>query len=258
MQRPILLKAEKIETETQKSYLFYILSNKVVQCVQILLYPFVVLLLKLIFNHKVEGRENLKGLENKALIFASNHSHWLDGIIGGYSLSFSFAPFLPIRFIVAKEFFRFFKNNPLAKFPLSIFVALYVRLNGSLPIDREERESLEEKLKDAVYHLNNNGKLWIFPEGKITKTGELQKFKKGVAYLHQKTKAPIIPVAIINSYKITSSNNLLQHILRKKPLIVRFGKPIYDLSNFTLEEGANIVREKVQELMKDRKIESHE
>ena len=38
-------------------------------------------ILKILFRLTVEGQENLKGLEDRAVIFASNHASYLDGFI---------------------------------------------------------------------------------------------------------------------------------------------------------------------------------
>ena len=41
---------------------------------------------KTLFRFKVEGQENLNGLEDGPVIFASNHNSYIDGGIAGASL----------------------------------------------------------------------------------------------------------------------------------------------------------------------------
>ncbi len=216
---------------------------------QQILYPFIWLFLKIFLNHKVVGLENLKDFENKAVIFIAPHKHWLDPIIYGYSLPFNFAP---IHFIAAEEYFNFFKGNPAKIF--APIVALYVRINGSIPVKRGDRTiTLEKKLKKAIEILKNNGKIWIFPEGKIIKEKNLGEFKIGVVFLHQQTNVPIVPViGLINGHLFKLNlKTFFDLFLRKKKLLVKFGEPIYELPEKDLEESAKFLRNKVIELKEE-------
>jgi 1-acyl-sn-glycerol-3-phosphate acyltransferase len=213
---------------------------------QQILYPLVWLFLKIFLNHKVVGLENLKDFENKAVIFIAPHKHWLDPIIYGYSLPFNFAP---IHFIAAEEYFNFFKGNP-AKI-LAPIVALYVRINGSIPVKRGDRTiTLEKKLKKAIEILKNNGKIWIFPEGKIIKEKNLGEFKIGVIFLHQQTNVPIVPViGLINGHLFKLNlKTFFDLFLRKKKLLVKFGEPIYEVPEKDFKKSAQFLRIKVIEL----------
>ncbi len=210
-------------------------------------YPLFWSFLKIFLNHEVIGLEKLKGLENKGLIFVSPHRHFLDPIIYGYSLPIYFAP---IRFIAAQEYFNFFKGNPAGVF--SPIVALYVRINGSIPVKRGDKTMpLDKKLEKAVEILKNNGKIWIFPEGKIIKSQSIEKFKVGAVFLHKNTSAPIIPVISLINEDLFSLNfkNFLSLFLRKKTLTVKFGEPIFNLETEDLEEGAKILRNEVKRLI---------
>jgi len=219
----------------------------ITKIVQQILYPFIWLFLKIFLNHKVIGIENIKEFKDKRLIFISPHRHFLDPNIYGCSLPIYF---LPIRFIAAAEYFNFFKGNPAGIF--SPIVALYVRINGSIPVKRGDKTtSLDKKLEKAIEILKNNGKIWIFPEGKIVKGKTLEKFKVGAVFLHKTTKAPIIPVVAIidGEFLILNFKNFLKLLLRRKNLIVKFGEPIYDLETEDLEKGAKILRDKVKKLL---------
>ncbi len=160
--------------------------------IQILLVPLHRIFFRVFFKINLIGKENLFKIYKNPVIFASNHKSFIDPLFANI-LPIKFAP---IKFLAAKEYFNFLSKNVI--FPLSIFVALYVRLNWSIPIDRENKNiNLEEKLKKAVSAINNGYNIWIFPEGKVNKSNQLGTFKRGVGYLHKVTKAPIIPVAII-------------------------------------------------------------
>ena len=67
------------------------------------------------------------------------------------------------------------------------------------------------------------GSLCIFPEGHITRDGNIQSAKGGVAYLAYETKVPIIPVHLGGAYRIS----FFDFILRRRHLTVTYGEPMY-------------------------------
>ncbi|NOY35772.1 MAG: 1-acyl-sn-glycerol-3-phosphate acyltransferase [bacterium] len=212
---------------------------------QTLTYWPIFLALKFFVHYKVEGQENLKGLENKGVIFASNHASYLDGPISAASMprnSLFPRDFFPIRFLAFKKFFGLRGQFP---FPISILVTFYVRINGSIPVEKTGGD-LFKALSAAINGLKQGGKLWIYPEGAITKDGKLRQGKRGVVFLHRRTKAPIVPVAIIGNYGILSPGT----ILRKNKIKVKIGKPIYSLGDVSLEDGASAVMRVIGELIK--------
>lgn len=204
------------------------------------------LILKFFVCYKVEGQENLNDLEDKGVIFASNHASYIDGPISAASMPRSgWYPkkFFPMRFLAAKNYFNW--NNPFP-FPLSIFAAAYVRLNGSIPVLRGKDIPMGEKLNEALKKLMQKQKIWIYPEGKITKDGNLQEGKPGMVFLHQKSGALIVPVALIGTFGILS----LKNILKRQKVKVKIGKPINSLRGLTIEENVGIIMSRIQELLK--------
>ncbi|MBI5682323.1 MAG: 1-acyl-sn-glycerol-3-phosphate acyltransferase [Deltaproteobacteria bacterium] len=206
------------------------------------------LLLKFFAHYEVEGQENLKGLEDKAVIFASNHASYIDGPVSAVSMPRNgFVPqkFFPIRFLVAKEFFGLKGQFP---FPLSVFAAIFVRLNGSIPIKRK-MEGLHRRLDDAVNALEMGNKIWIYPEGRITTDGRfIRPGKKGIIYLHKETNSPIVPVGLIGTYNLS----FFKTILRRSRVKVKIGKPIYNLESSDLQEGTESVLDEIEKLIKER------
>jgi 1-acyl-sn-glycerol-3-phosphate acyltransferase len=211
--------------------------HKIAKTFQALTYWPIYWTLKFFVHFKIEGQENLKGLEDKAIIFASNHASYVDGPICAASMpreGFYPKRFFPIRFSALDKYFRY----------RYLLVALYVWINGSIKIFRTGGD-LRKSLMNAIDALNNNACVWIYPEGKLTRDDKLQPGKRGVAFLHQQTGAPIVPIGIIGNYGILSFRTLS----RKNKLRVRIGKPIYSLGNASLEEGVNIVMQKIAELL---------
>ena len=110
--------------------------QKIAKIVQAITYWPTYLTLRFFFHYEVEGQENLKGLEEKGVIFASNHASYIDGPISAASMPRNGwwpKDFLPMRFLVFKKFFGLFGQF---LFPVSVPVALYVRFNGSIPVEK--------------------------------------------------------------------------------------------------------------------------
>lgn len=197
------------------------------------------LILKIFFRYRVEGQENLKGLGNKPVIFVSNHASYFDGPICAAAMPRGLvAPhkFFPIRFLVVEEYFNFWKNS--FPFPISFFVAAYVRANGSILIVKDLGD-FQKNLAETVKVLKKGAKVWIYPEGKLTLDGKLQQGKKGAAYLHQTTGALIVPVGLSGTFEI----------LKSKKIKVKIGKPIHSLGDVPLEEGIEKIMREISELL---------
>lgn len=190
-------------------------------------------------NYRIFGQENLKGLEDGPIIFASNHASFLDSPIAAAIVprdkrDFYPKKFFPIRFLAGRQFFRWYY----------LFIAFYVYFNGSIKIRRGSGQDLSIVLADAVAALKNNNHIWIFPEGGITKDGLLQPGKRGITFLQQATGAPIVPVAICGTWKIFYPKN----IFRKKRVTANIGQPIYSLGEVSLLEGSEKVMKAIANL----------
>ena len=207
------------------------------------------LLLKIVYGFRIEGHENLKGLENGPIIFVSNHRSLFDGPICAVSLPRNYfypADFFPIRFLAAREINYDWKNR--FPFPLSVIIAGFVRLSGSIPVIRGQ--GAEANLSEAIKAINEeNAKIWIYPEGKMSKDGVFQKKgKRGVYYLQKMTGASVVPVGIKDNHKLLTPSFIWKFILGKKRIQLQFGKPIYNLGD-NEEKGIERVMEEIEKLI---------
>lgn len=201
------------------------------------------LLLKLLFRYKVEGRENLRGFEDKALIFASNHASFIDGPVCAAAMPRqSFLPhkFFPVRFLALKQLFGI-KN--FLFLPFRLIAVPYVWLNACIPVDAKGGE-LFKALKEAIKELKKGAKIWIYPEGTRTRNGKLRDFKRGVIFLHQHTGVPIVPVAVIGTFGLLNWRTFLG-LSRIK---IKIGSPMV-IGDHSLEKGTYILKEEVENLM---------
>lgn len=113
-------------------------------------------------------------------IIACNHVSYVDALLLAGAVR------RPIRFIMYK---------PIYEIPVLHFI---FKTSRAIPICSKEKdpkgyarafEAIEQGLKDGDL-------LCIFPEGQLTKDGELQPFKAGIEKILQRTPVPVIPMAL--------------------------------------------------------------
>ena len=144
------------------------------------------------YGAKAIGKENIP--KKGPCILAGNHLSDLDA----YMLYCGTKR--PIHFLGKKELFD-------GKF------GWFFRMMHLIRIDRQNKNP---EAKQEVIDLLNAGKvIGIFPEGTYHKEDLLLPFKPGVISFAEKTGAPIIPFAMVSTFKF-----------RCRP-IIKFGKPIY-------------------------------
>src|SRR3989344_694615 len=206
---------------------------------------------EVLFRFKVEGQENLKGLEDGPIIFVSNHNSYIDGGIAGASLlkgSSRSNKFFPVRYLVASEYFRW------KYFPVNIFVML----GGSVKVKRAKIKKVDnshlfDSLINAIKALGNGNKVWIYPEGGFNNDGTPKKPRNGVTFLHQQTKTPIVPVKMIGNNKVMSKYApfvpSIKTLLGLNKVKVVFGKPIFSLDAPDIDQGTKILMDKIEELV---------
>ena len=155
---------------------------------------------KTFFPIQVEGKEYLA---NKGkMILAGTHTGWLDTFV------LQGACKRPIWYI----------TGPTA-FEIPI-VRQLVKMCNVIPLQFGKGVVA---LDAAVNKLNGSEVVCIFPEGKLTEDGNLNKFGKGVAYIHKHSKAPIIPFVIQGGFEAWAYN---KHLPRFRKIVIQFGQPM--------------------------------
>lgn len=117
-------------------------------------------------------------------------------------------------------------------------------------LDRNDMRSQAKTIKKLVEEVKAGRKYIIFPEGGYTDNGNnLQEFKSGSFKISVRTKTPIVPVAIIDSYVAYMYNSL-----RKVTSEVHYLEPIQyeEYKDMTTEEIASMVRGRIEEKVQER------
>lgn len=131
------------------------------------------ILLSILYRKEIVGIENLP--KQGGCIVVSNHISWLDGILILWMLPRN------VRFVVDGGNFR----NPILRYFAGAFDTILM-----MPSPK----SIGRALKTANESLLASEAVGIFPEGTITRTGQLQAFKPGIQKITKETDAPIIPM----------------------------------------------------------------
>ncbi len=183
------------------------------------------MLVGMMYRVRIEGLENVPA--SGALVVA-NHVSWADGILLGLA-----CPRHP-RMVAFSEYFE----NP--------WLGWFGRLGRIIPIGTS-RKSMVESIRLAREALRNGEIVCIFPEGGITRTGEMQEFRPGFLSILKDTGAPVVPVYLGGLWGsiLSFEGGKFFWKLPKRwryPVSIRFGKPIFQPS------GVEEVRQAVVEL----------
>ena len=137
-------------------------------------------LTRLIYRFEVRGEQNIP--TQGAAILVCNHVSFIDAV-----LLMAASP-RPIRFIMDHQIFR-----------IPVLGRLF-RLAKAIPIAsfRDDPATYERAFDQARQVLSEGELLCIFPEGGITRDGELGEFKGGVMKLLESNPVPVVPLALQN------------------------------------------------------------
>ena len=134
------------------------------------------------YRIKVRGLENIP--ETGPVLIVCNHVSFMDPLVIGGSVR------RPVRFVMDHNIF----NIPVLSF---IF-----RTARAIPIApaHEDPAALQKAFDQIDAELADGEVVCIFPEGKLTKHGELNEFKKGVEKILERRPVPVVPMALRGLY----------------------------------------------------------
>jgi 1-acyl-sn-glycerol-3-phosphate acyltransferase len=134
----------------------------------------------LLFRIRVEGAENIP--RTGGALLASNHISYADSVLVGY----------PTPRIV-----RFLMWRPIYEAPLFNY---FFRVLRAIPIDAASPKSTARALRAAHAELAGGELVAIFPEGSISRNGEIGAFERGFERILAGTDCPVIPMHVSGLY----------------------------------------------------------
>ncbi|MBI4990230.1 MAG: MFS transporter [Rhodocyclales bacterium] len=136
------------------------------------------LLIHSVYRLKKEGLQHIP--EEGPAVIVCNHVSFVDALIIAAACP------RPIRFVMDHQIF---------KLPIISFV---FREGRAIPIAsaKEDPALLERAYEEVAKALEAGDLVGIFPEGRITDTGELYPFRRGITRIVERTPVPVVPMAL--------------------------------------------------------------
>jgi 1-acyl-sn-glycerol-3-phosphate acyltransferase len=136
------------------------------------------LLIHSFYRLRQSGTENIP--EEGPAVLICNHVSFVDPLV------IAAASRRPIRFVMDHRIYRM---------PLIGFVFRHMHASPIAPA-REDAVMMETAFEEVAQALAAGELVAIFPEGRITDTGELYPFRPGVQRIVGRTPVPVIPMAL--------------------------------------------------------------
>jgi 1-acyl-sn-glycerol-3-phosphate acyltransferase len=136
--------------------------------------------------------------EAGAAVLVCNHVSYVDAIV-----IMAESP-RPIRFVMDHRIFR------------APFAGWMFRQAKAIPIApaHEDAQLLERAYDTCAAALVEGELVCIFPEGKLTQTGEINPFRHGVTDIIRRTPVPVVPMALRGLWGSVFSRDALAHLPR--------------------------------------------
>jgi 1-acyl-sn-glycerol-3-phosphate acyltransferase len=135
-------------------------------------------LVSIMYRIKVRGLEHIP--EHGPALIVSNHVSFMDALVIGGSVR------RPVRFVMDHNIFRI---------PVLGFIFRTARAIPIAPA-REDAAALQKAFDRIDAELADGEVVCIFPEGKLTRSGEMNEFKRGVEKILERRPVPVIPMAL--------------------------------------------------------------
>ncbi|HEX6636390.1 MAG TPA: MFS transporter [Steroidobacteraceae bacterium] len=135
-------------------------------------------LVNIMYRVRVRGLENIP--EHGPALIVCNHVSFMDPLVIGGSVR------RPVRFVMDHNIFRI---------PVLNFIFRTARAIPIAPA-REDPEALQKAFDRVDAELADGEVVCIFPEGKLTRDGEINEFKRGVEMILERRPVPVVPMAL--------------------------------------------------------------
>lgn len=193
----------------------------------------VFLLMRIFIKLQVKGIENLNGL-SLPVVFMPNHLSYFDPMI--------LVAALPRK---VGRHVAFAAANDMLYGSYRWFAGFAELLLNAFPFPRREGENVKLGLDYMGRILDEDFSVGVFPEGKVSETGELLPLKKGAGLVAIEMRVPVVPVYIEGSQEVFPYFTLFPR--KRGTVTVTFGKPIM----FKPTESYVAATEQIEEALKE-------
>ncbi|MBD3296722.1 MAG: hypothetical protein GF392_05085 [Candidatus Omnitrophica bacterium] len=130
----------------------------------------------------VSGLENIPS--DVSVIYTPNHQSFFDIFI-----LLKYLPY-PFKFIIMRKLF----NVPI--------IGEHIKRCGFLPLDRKDRKRSLGTIERVAAMARRGQSFLVFPEGQLTTTGRINRFKRGASLIIQMSGRPVVPIAIDGGFRV--------------------------------------------------------
>jgi 1-acyl-sn-glycerol-3-phosphate acyltransferase len=165
----------------------------------------------------------ITGMENvpcdRPVLFVSNHqSHMDSAVIHGFIN-------VPKGFIVDKDA----NNIPI--------IRKWLKYMKCVPVDRKNAVKNIHSMEKAIEYLREGHSMVIYPEGRLDEGKCLMKFRTGCVRLAMKAKVSIVPVTVIDTWRVMNRNATKISSAKIRCII----SPAVDISGFKKSDEKAII-----------------
>ena len=178
----------------------------------------------------ISGRENLKGFKGAAIVIA-NHSSHFDTPVTVSALPEGIRG----KLLVAAAADKFYGSRKKRTWWYSLF-------HGTFPV---HRGGGTKQLEYPMALFKKGWSILIYPEGGRSKSGQVQRFKHGVAIMAMQCKVPVIPVYIDGLRNVMPKG---QREPQPAAVNARIGKPVWLTDAASVPEGTTMLENAMREL----------
>ena len=182
---------------------------------------------------KIDGLENIP--KDKPFIIAANHASYYDALLPAVII----AP--RINKIVHPMVNSYYWKPFITRFFLGLWEAIPVYVGK----EKDAKEKNKEAFEKALIYLKKKEPVMIFPEGTRSHDGKLKKAYPGAAKLALKSKMQVLPIGVIDSFKVLPRGAIFPRFARCE---VNIGKPMN--FNYNKKTTKKIIDETTRSIMK--------
>lgn len=146
-------------------------------------------------------------------LLVANHVSYVDGLIIAAGID------RPVRFVIDGQIY----NLPIVHY--------FMRHNRAIPI-LPNKQSVSEAFEEIGRGLEAGDAICIFPEGKLTWTGSLSRFRPGIEWIIAKHPVPVYPIALVGLWGSLFSRKHYGSLKRwipathRRPVIAHCGEAV--------------------------------
>jgi long-chain acyl-CoA synthetase len=208
---------------------------KIIKIIRSLLQPIIFLIAKIFIKLDVQGLHHIENIKMPAF-FMPNHVSYIDG------LALEMA--IPKRI---RKMLSFAAARDVLYEQYWYISWLFELLFNSFALQRGKQADIKSGLESIGTMLDDNYSVVLFPEGRMSRSGQLQEIKGGAALLAIEMGVPVIPILLRGTQNIFPYDSIIPKKIRGR-VTIKFGKPLIFKKTDSYEYASQMIFASLKEL----------